>query len=149
MSLVTRDPVTGLRRDPIVYPNGQPPTPYGCRWCGTEQSGHGRRWKPSVGVHWWAEPTRAQILARMRARRRARLNTPPAQYHAATVEETGWSHAGDRPYTSRLCADCGEGDCRRWIRTQERLWVSKDPRNHTRSHGPIVRAVLLDQDKPF
>ncbi|WP_062214725.1 hypothetical protein [Streptomyces sp. NBRC 109706] len=53
------------------YPDSQPPTPFGCRWCGTEQRGHGSRWVASAGMHQWEQPTRAQILARMRARRAA------------------------------------------------------------------------------
>lgn len=68
-TLVTRDPATGLRHNPIRHPETKPPTPFGCRWCGTEQGGHGRRWIPSAGLHTWERPTEAQILARMKARR--------------------------------------------------------------------------------
>jgi hypothetical protein len=50
-------------------------SPFGCRWCGIEQSGHGRRWKHSKGMHGWEQPTQAQIKARMIARRNARKTT--------------------------------------------------------------------------
>lgn len=48
------------------------PNPDGCRWCGTARSTHGRRFVASHGVHAWEQPTNAQRLARMRARRAAR-----------------------------------------------------------------------------
>lgn len=48
------------------------PVPSGCRYCGEEQHHHGRSWVRSVGMHGWVEPTRAQRLARMQARRNAR-----------------------------------------------------------------------------
>lgn len=72
MTLVTRDPLTGLRRGPVRYPDGHPPVPSGCRWCGAEQGGHGRRWSDAAGWHTWTAPTSAQVLARMKARRAAR-----------------------------------------------------------------------------
>ena len=50
-----------------------PPTPDGCRWCGYDQYGHCQRWVPGRGFHGWTAPTDAQRLARMRARRAARL----------------------------------------------------------------------------
>jgi hypothetical protein len=53
-----------------------PPNPYGCRWCGTDQGHHGWRWVRSAGLHQWAEPTTAQVLARMTARRNARKARP-------------------------------------------------------------------------
>jgi hypothetical protein len=49
-----------------------PPNPNGCRWCGEDLGQHGRRYVRSVGMHNWAEPTRAQRLARMLTRRNAR-----------------------------------------------------------------------------
>lgn len=71
MSLVTRDPATGLRRGPVRFPDGSPPTPDGCRWCGLPYP-HSRSGISSVGMHLWQEPTREQRLARMKARRKAR-----------------------------------------------------------------------------
>ncbi|MEU8834853.1 hypothetical protein [Streptomyces sp900116325] len=65
MTLVTRDPDTGLRRGPIRFPDGSPPPPFGCRRCGVEERHH---WF----VHDWERPTDVQILARMKARRVAR-----------------------------------------------------------------------------
>ncbi|MFJ8677359.1 hypothetical protein [Streptomyces sp. NPDC093589] len=67
---ITRDPVTSLRRSPIRYPDGAPPPPYGCRWCGRERSHHGM--SCLRGLSGWTRPTDAQILARMKARRAAR-----------------------------------------------------------------------------
>ncbi|MCC9686929.1 hypothetical protein [Streptomyces sp. MNU103] len=72
MTLVTRDPVTGLRRGPVRYPDGRPPVPSGCRWCGIEHRRHAGRFSYAVGWHPWTAPTSAQVLARMKARRAAR-----------------------------------------------------------------------------
>lgn len=119
MSLVTRDLATGLRRGPVWYPDGQPPTPYGCRWCGTEQSGHGQRWKASVGLHRWEQPTRVQILARTRARRRARLT--PTLLHATT----GWAPDPGGESADPYCADCGNTTCPRWNRIQDRVQLRR------------------------
>lgn len=63
------DPVTGLRSGRIRWPDGNPPDPYGCRWCGWAKAIHGRRYAGSVGMHGWATPTNEQIYARMVARR--------------------------------------------------------------------------------
>ncbi|MCF3960324.1 hypothetical protein [Streptomyces fuscigenes] len=71
MTLMFRDPRTGLARGPIRYPDGRPPEPSGCRWCGRPQDTHGLALMRS-GVHAWTAPTFAQILARMRARARVR-----------------------------------------------------------------------------
>lgn len=73
MSLVTRDPTTGLRRSAVRFPDGRPPTPFGCRWCGDEAHHHGRQYLPGRGGHGWERPTNAQILARMKARRALRM----------------------------------------------------------------------------
>jgi hypothetical protein len=67
-----RDTVTGMLHGHIRWPNGSAPTPFGCRWCGTEQGGHGRRWMAGRGMHGWEQPTQEQIKARMLARRAAR-----------------------------------------------------------------------------
>jgi len=72
MSLVTRDPATGLRRGPVRFPDGNPPPPNGCRWCGIEQRHHGRQQIASAGLHAWERPTNTQLLARMKARRKNR-----------------------------------------------------------------------------
>jgi hypothetical protein len=73
--LVTTDPATGLRRGPIRHPDGKPPQPSGCRWCGTPQRQHARGWVAAAGLHPWVQPTPVQILARMRARRTASAAT--------------------------------------------------------------------------
>lgn len=49
-------------------------TPNGCGHCGIPERAHYQRWKPPVGWHTWAQPTAAQTLARMIARRTARTN---------------------------------------------------------------------------
>ena len=66
-----QDAATGMMHDHIRFPAGTVPTPFGCRWCGTEQSGHGRRYMRGKGLHAWERPTDAQIKARMLARRAA------------------------------------------------------------------------------
>jgi hypothetical protein len=72
MTLVTRDPATGLRRNGIRWPDGTAQPPFGCRWCGEERRCHGLHHVPGAGLHEWARPTDAQVLARMKARRRRR-----------------------------------------------------------------------------
>ncbi|MFF6903459.1 hypothetical protein [Streptomyces hydrogenans] len=113
MSLLIRDPATGLRRGPIRYRDGQPPIPSGCRWCGVGHYGHAQRWKPGAGWHTWEQPTDAQILARMRARRSA----PPALLHATT----GWAPDPDRESADPYCKDCGNTACPRWNRIYDRI----------------------------
>lgn len=63
---------TGMAHGNVRWPEGQPPTPFGCRWCGTEQRFHGRRSLRGRNSHRWVQPTQAQIKARMLARRNAR-----------------------------------------------------------------------------
>ncbi|SOE31708.1 hypothetical protein [Streptomyces sp. OK228] len=65
----TADETTGMQRGPIRWPDGTPPTPYGCRWCGIDHAEHRDRRTAAAGLHTWQRPTNAQILARMRARR--------------------------------------------------------------------------------
>lgn len=65
--LVTRDPASGMRCNPPRWPHGTVPPPSGCRRCGRPHLGHGAL------EHLWEQPTDAQILARMRARRTARF----------------------------------------------------------------------------
>lgn len=40
----------------------------GCRHCGTAMRDHYQLWIQDIGWHGWIEPTREQILERMRAR---------------------------------------------------------------------------------
>ncbi|WP_329307009.1 hypothetical protein OG322_26165 [Streptomyces sp. NBC_01260] len=61
LAFVSADPVTGLRRGPIRWPDGTPPPPFGCRWCGHDPAMHG------MGAHSWERPTDAQMVARMKA----------------------------------------------------------------------------------
>lgn len=49
----------------------QPVQPDGCRHCGLPQP-HGWQYLPGVGQHQWVQPTDAQRLERMQARRTAR-----------------------------------------------------------------------------
>lgn len=58
--------------------------PNGCRHCGHPQRTHANRWTPSVGWHNHAEPTDAQRLQRMTARR----NTTPAATRGTQTEAT-------------------------------------------------------------
>lgn len=68
MTLVTTDANTGMRRGGIRWPNGNPPTPNGCRWCGVVEREHARRWTNGAHWHMWTAPTDVQRLTRMRAR---------------------------------------------------------------------------------
>lgn len=63
--LTTIDRGTGLRRGPVRFPDGSPPPPHGCRWCGRPT------WKHGLNEE-WTRPTPAQVVARMKARRAAR-----------------------------------------------------------------------------
>lgn len=67
-----RDLDTGMAHGNVRWPEGQPPAPFGCRWCGAEQRFHGRRNLRGRNSHGWVQPTQAQIKARMLARRNAR-----------------------------------------------------------------------------
>ena len=115
-----------------------PPNPDGCRWCGIGQRGHARQWIAPVGWHRWEQPTDAQRLARMRARRFARISALPAEYHATTSESTEWNYACDTPETTEYCADCGDTGCRRWMRVQDHLdqqRLATLPAHHNPSKG--------------
>ncbi|MFB7359619.1 hypothetical protein [Streptomyces gardneri] len=116
-----RDAATGMLRGPIRHPDGQPPVPFGCRRCGTARHHHGRSWIKGAGMHRWEQPTRAQILARMRARRAARLNAPPAQHHATTR----WAPDPGGESADPYCADCGHTACPRWNRIYDRIQLRR------------------------
>ncbi|MEY9840633.1 hypothetical protein [Streptacidiphilus sp. EB103A] len=60
---------SGMRHGLVRHPDGQPPLPGGCRWCGVDH--FGQWFLPGRGYHAWVQPTQAQIGARMRARRNA------------------------------------------------------------------------------
>jgi len=92
------------------------PSPYGCRWCGEARSSHGRSWVRSRGIHIWEQPTNAQVLARMRARRTRRLTVKPV-YHAATR----WVASSNPEEGVPLCAGCFTEGCAPWRRVQRRL----------------------------
>lgn len=92
-------------------------SPYGCRWCGVQKEHHGRRYKLPVEMHSWEQPSREQILARMLARRAARLNPEPTIYHATTAWAADATGESGEPY----CADCKTDGCRQWIRIDTRL----------------------------
>lgn len=50
-------------------------TPAACRHCPIPERDHMQRWTKAAGWHQWTEPTDAQRLARMKARRGARKGT--------------------------------------------------------------------------
>jgi len=67
------DATSGMRHGPVRFPDGNPPPPHGCRWCGRPTYQHGARdWMAAAGQHGWTRPTPAQTVARMKARRAAR-----------------------------------------------------------------------------
>lgn len=49
--------------------------PASCRHCPHDKREHMQRWTAEAGWHHWTEPTDAQRLARMRARRNANKET--------------------------------------------------------------------------
>lgn len=55
-----------------VRPAQPSESPDGCRWCGDERGHHGTQYAPGIGQHRWREPTDAQRLERMQARRAAK-----------------------------------------------------------------------------
>ncbi|MEV7034608.1 hypothetical protein AB0N99_30805 [Streptomyces sp. NPDC093272] len=110
--------------------------PFGCTYCGDEQHHHGEQWTAIIGMHTWMQPTQAEILERMLARRDARLNAEPTRYHAATAWAADATGESGEPF----CADCKTDGCRRWIRIQARLdeirWgIPRNPRGHNGSWG--------------
>lgn len=73
-ALLKVDASTGLRRSPVRHPDGSPPPSDGCRWCGTGFWHHRMPlYAGSVGLHEWARPTQAQVAARGKARKAARV----------------------------------------------------------------------------
>ncbi|MEU9947046.1 hypothetical protein [Streptomyces sp. NPDC047939] len=100
---------------------GHAPSPNACRHCGLDLREHMQRWKTGVGWHKWTPPTQDQIKTRMRARRFAHNSALPPEYHATTAEYTEWNYACDTPDTTEYCADCGDAECPRWMRVQDRL----------------------------
>jgi hypothetical protein len=92
-------------------------SPDGCRWCGIAQRGHFQQWKPPARWHKWEQPSQEQILARMLARRAARLDAQPVKYHAVTA----WAADATGEEGIPFCSDCGTECCRQWIRIQTRL----------------------------
>ncbi|MEZ7004998.1 hypothetical protein [Streptomyces sp. AD55] len=114
MTLPTRHPATGLRTSPIRYPNGRPPIPSGCRWCGIPQQEHSIRHSRSVGWHGWTAPTTAQTLARMRARRAA---TDAARRQAAweTTLTRTTGDVGPRERRRRRRANTGCSTCEHYL----------------------------------
>jgi len=136
MNLIICNPliagIDDLYQSPDRHPRG-PAAPSGCRWCCVEEREH---MQPSAGFHTWERPAAVQILARMHARHAARITAPATLYHAATAEATTWSYISDTPVTDEFCADCGDSECTRWIRTQERIEARKDRRRLQRKASP-------------
>ncbi|MEV5677261.1 hypothetical protein [Streptomyces sp. NPDC052179] len=124
-NLVTRDPATGLHRGPVLWPDGTPPPPFGCRRCGADQQRHG-----GAG-HRWERPTLAQILVRCKARHAARSwaaaegrrldlgytwiahtdsNTPPARCNAMNHNSVGSERFCERDFGHDPDEDHDAGD---------------------------------------
>jgi hypothetical protein len=68
------DPVTGTRHGYIRYRDGNPPTPFGCRWCGIDVDNHDGGSIPGR-PHTFTRPTCKQQKLRMIARRKNRKAT--------------------------------------------------------------------------
>ncbi|MFF1444179.1 hypothetical protein [Streptomyces sp. NPDC058295] len=119
----------------------------GCRWCGITKQEHMQRWSRTAGWHVWTPLTQEQILARMLARRNARLTAVPAVYHAAT----GWAADSTGEEGIPFCADCKTEFCPRWSRVQARLDQQRWglPRR-VRKHGKgTATSGWGAQDLPF
>ncbi|MFJ4469513.1 hypothetical protein ACIP2X_18745 [Streptomyces sp. NPDC089424] len=71
----TRCRTCGLHHGHVRHPDGTPPPPNGCRWCGIDRAEHRNRRTAAAGLHTWQAPTPAQVLARMHARRAARAES--------------------------------------------------------------------------
>ncbi|MFE4329686.1 hypothetical protein ACFRQM_09540 [Streptomyces sp. NPDC056831] len=87
MPLITRDETTGHRRSVIRYPDGTPPRPAGCRWCGVAEDVHDVRWSDAASFHVWATPTAAQVKARILAHATHATHGTP-QHAAPTAPQT-------------------------------------------------------------
>lgn len=60
------DAATGMRHNPIRYPDGAPKPLDGCRWCGLALADHNEpQWVASKKWHIWHKPTVRQIRARL------------------------------------------------------------------------------------
>ncbi|MFJ5815038.1 hypothetical protein ACIQGT_14220 [Streptomyces sp. NPDC093108] len=96
MPLLIFDESAGRRRSPIRHPDGSPPPPSGCRWCGMSVTVHGVRWSAAATSHRWTAPTPAQVLARVRAHTaHGTLTAAPAAAPGDDIE----SHPGPRSTT--------------------------------------------------
>lgn len=94
------DGTASIRFGNVRWPDGRPPTPFGCRWCGDERGHHGHQYLRGRGIHVWEQPTREQIKARMLARRAARKAVcrcvePWQQYPLAPVVDPWKCEADD------------------------------------------------------
>ena len=90
-ALPYKDSNTGLLHGYIRWPEGRPPTPYGCRWCGIERRGHGLQHLWGRPSHRWEPPTQAQIKARMveRMSTKVALTGPQAMRVAGRMAKLG------------------------------------------------------------
>lgn len=83
----------GLALDVLAVLDGPVPpsrsklvAPYACAWCDVEQRGHAQQWKQPVGWHTWQPPAVPLVLARMRARRLARVEAERDRLRARVAE---------------------------------------------------------------
>ncbi|MFC8332795.1 hypothetical protein [Streptomyces olivaceus] len=94
-----------VARSRVRHPDGTPPPPYGCRWCGIHPADHRARRTTGAGLHTWEQPTPAQLLARMRARRTARAEARRlAAVEAAFVRAAGLAGPAERRRRTRAAA---------------------------------------------
>lgn len=140
-----RDATTGMLHGHIRYPDGTAPTPSGCRWCGTEQGGHGRRWIPGKDMHSWEQPTQQQVKARMLARRNARkpvcrCDEPDADPYSCEADDCTGEFSELNPFgggpvqghDAKVSRTCGCG----W-RTS--VWHVNDGSAEEELHGHFTR----------
>ena len=71
--------------------------PGGCRHCGLLEREHFQRWTTGAGWHRWTEPTDAQRLERMRARRDQNHTKKAAPEPTGTADHTATPERTNRP----------------------------------------------------
>ncbi|MER6534377.1 hypothetical protein ABT215_11300 [Streptomyces sp900105755] len=156
-ALPYRDEATGLRRGYFRWTPDRLPTPFGCRWCGTERGHHGRQYLRGRDVHTWEQPTQAQIKARMLARRAARkavcrcprdeddyyrpfapvfdpyaCEADDCHGHTSELNPFGMSRSVHEP-SAEVSVKCGQCDFRTSV------WHVDDGSAEEELHGHVVR----------
>ncbi|MEV0016619.1 hypothetical protein [Streptomyces tendae] len=112
----TRCLTCGTFHGPVRWPDGTPPPPFGCRWCGIDLADHRLRRTAGADVHVWVRPTDAQVLARMHARRAARAEARRlAAVEVAFARAAGLVGPAERRRRERAAARRGCLSCEHFL----------------------------------